>query len=258
MAVIGGVLIVGVIGLIVHPTTGYPKYRSSSDGWCVSCHGDFNGPSSPTGAVFPYDSKHLMHRASSEMNTSCDMCHYAGDDLNPDLNFSDDDGFGGGPGYGCAGCHARDYGGEFGVIAAGLRAKHRAVSISCGDSSCHSNDPDPLPENVPPPYYGSFETRAWDPCNRLLDLWGENFSIEQTTIRGLDNDGDGLYDLDDPDCAVETCAGDCGETNGEVDIVDFLAVLASWGQQNVPCDLNGDGVGIDDFLEVLAFWGPCP
>jgi hypothetical protein len=43
-----------------------------------------------------------------------------------------------------------------------------------------------------------------------------------------------------------------------VGIVDFLAMLAQWGQIAVPCDFDGDGVGVVDFLVLLANWGPCP
>ena len=55
------------------------------------------------------------------------------------------------------------------------------------------------------------------------------------------------------------CPGDV-DADGTVGILDFLALLASWG----PCagcaaDLDDDGiVGIVDFLALLAAWGPCP
>jgi hypothetical protein len=55
-----------------------------------------------------------------------------------------------------------------------------------------------------------------------------------------------------------------GDINGDgvVDVVDFLAVLASWGPCPEPpdscdADCNGDGaVNVNDFLTVLANWGP--
>ncbi len=48
-------------------------------------------------------------------------------------------------------------------------------------------------------------------------------------------------------------------SDGVVDTVDFLEVLAEWGNLGGPADVNSDGV-VDtlDFLEVLAAWGPCP
>jgi hypothetical protein len=55
------------------------------------------------------------------------------------------------------------------------------------------------------------------------------------------------------------CPWDCAEpADGAVNVVDFLAMLAQWGQAGVACDLNGGGVDVTDFLELLANWGPCP
>ncbi len=45
--------------------------------------------------------------------------------------------------------------------------------------------------------------------------------------------------------------------DGNVGIVDFLALLGQWGGPG-SCDFDGGGVGITDFLELLANWGPCP
>ena len=56
----------------------------------------------------------------------------------------------------------------------------------------------------------------------------------------------------------EPCTWDCGDSDGEVGIVDFLALLAQWGQAGTPCDFDGGGVGITDFLVLLANWGLCP
>jgi hypothetical protein len=54
------------------------------------------------------------------------------------------------------------------------------------------------------------------------------------------------------------CPWDCGDDDGVVGIIDFLALLAGWGQPG-PCDFDGDAqVGITDFLLLLANWGPCP
>ncbi len=54
-----------------------------------------------------------------------------------------------------------------------------------------------------------------------------------------------------------SCPWDCANGDGNVGIVDFLAVLADWGNPS-PCDFDGGGVGITDFLALLANWGPCP
>jgi spore coat protein A len=58
---------------------------------------------------------------------------------------------------------------------------------------------------------------------------------------------------------VLPCPWDCQAVpDGIVNIPDFLALLAEWGQVDTPCDINGGGVDVTDFLEILAFWGPCP
>jgi hypothetical protein len=40
--------------------------------------------------------------------------------------------------------------------------------------------------------------------------------------------------------------------------VDFLALLAQWGQSGTSCDVNGGGVDVTDFLEIVGNWGSCP
>ena len=59
----------------------------------------------------------------------------------------------------------------------------------------------------------------------------------------------------------QLCPWDCGGSyDGQVSVVDFLALLAQWGQVDTSCDLSlGDpGAGINEFLTILAHWGPCP
>ncbi|MHC4612366.1 MAG: DUF7453 family protein [Planctomycetota bacterium] len=55
-----------------------------------------------------------------------------------------------------------------------------------------------------------------------------------------------------------SCPWDCGDSEGTVGVVDFLAMLAQWGQIATTCDFDGDGVNVVDFLALLANWGPCP
>ena len=52
------------------------------------------------------------------------------------------------------------------------------------------------------------------------------------------------------------CPWDCGDSGGDVGIVDLLALLKQWGGAG-SCDFDGGGVGIADLLELLASWGPC-
>ncbi|MHC4217580.1 MAG: hypothetical protein ACYSU7_03905, partial [Planctomycetota bacterium] len=57
---------------------------------------------------------------------------------------------------------------------------------------------------------------------------------------------------------VDCCPWDCGDpADGEVTVLDFLAMLAQWGQPGSSCDFDGDGVGVTDFLILLGNWGPC-
>jgi hypothetical protein len=52
------------------------------------------------------------------------------------------------------------------------------------------------------------------------------------------------------------CPWDCADGDGQVGIVDFLALLTDWGNTS-DCDFDGGGVDIVDFLKLLANWGPC-
>jgi hypothetical protein len=55
------------------------------------------------------------------------------------------------------------------------------------------------------------------------------------------------------------CIWDCQAVpNGSVDVADFLALLAQFGQVGTPCDFDGGGVGVTDFLQFLANFGACP
>jgi len=65
------------------------------------------------------------------------------------------------------------------------------------------------------------------------------------------------YGHNAPVIPEEPCPWDCADDDGEVGIVDFLALLADWDNSG-SCDIDGGGVGITDFLELLANWGPCP
>jgi len=64
-----------------------------------------------------------------------------------------------------------------------------------------------------------------------------------------------VFDLLGVDCI---CFWDCGDPpDGEVNVVDFLALLAQWGGPGT-CDFDDGTVGITDFLLILAKWGTCP
>lgn len=188
---------VGLVALIAFATV-LPTslaYNRYNDG-CQSCHGTFAGSTSPKGSVFPNGNKHTMHRSTNYMNTKCGLCHRADDGNNPFTGSSD--GTVTTVGVGCTGCH----------VAAGLRKHHQANAVtSCysGGSGCHGvSDPTPPGENVPPPYYGTVDTRAANPCNGTAqNLVNENWTNDPATgpWEGADTDGDNLYDMADPDCS---------------------------------------------------------
>ncbi len=54
-----------------------------------------------------------------------------------------------------------------------------------------------------------------------------------------------------------SCPWDCANGDGQVGIVDFLALLQGWGAAGF-CDFNGGGIGVVDFLAQLQHWGTCP
>ncbi|MHC4588696.1 MAG: GC-type dockerin domain-anchored protein [Planctomycetota bacterium] len=63
-----------------------------------------------------------------------------------------------------------------------------------------------------------------------------------------------IYDFDCEDPCPADVNGD-----GAVDVVDFLGLLAAWGDPGGPADINDDGsVDVVDFLQLLSEWGPCP
>jgi hypothetical protein len=53
------------------------------------------------------------------------------------------------------------------------------------------------------------------------------------------------------------CPWDCGTIDGDIGVVDLLALLAQWGTPG-PCDADGGGTAVTDLLALLSNWGPCP
>ena len=59
------------------------------------------------------------------------------------------------------------------------------------------------------------------------------------------------------DCDEAGCPEDIDD-NGQVDVVDLLAVIAAWGTSDPNADLDGNGsVDVSDLLAVIAAWGGC-
>ncbi len=190
------------------PTFAYDQYSTSkSAGYCADCHGRFRGG----GYVSKVDgqtwnlSLHDTHR-NSMLNGDCETCHFSS--RFPTYIGSSQGGTGL-PAYGCAGCHGRT---EDGItpgttegFGAGLRQRHwRGGVTTC--VSCHTDsnpaNKTPAPEKVKPPYYASPGTNhpamPSDPCN-AGPAFNENFAA---STLGLDNDGNGLFDANDPSCSA--------------------------------------------------------
>jgi hypothetical protein len=135
---------------------------------CRSCHPTFEGG--------PGNALHNLH-VSTDLTSNCLLCHTSTGDV-PDINDSPEGGS-------CTGCH----------VANGLWQHHLANSISC--APCHSSWSTPAPEDTPPPYYGRADVGVSDPCKTDPASGGEDWDGDG---KGLDNDGDNLYEAADSDC----------------------------------------------------------
>jgi hypothetical protein len=186
------------ITLWVSAPLAYPTYSN-----CAICHGDFNsGDYQSLVDETPWLTD-LMSAHQSWVN-DCRACHETPGSVPVSTSSSNSLAFS----YSCVGCHGRleDRGSppDTSGMGSGLRAYHLqsqkyfdalpTFEPSC--ATCHPNDPTPVGENMPPP---NFSALGWNPC-----------SDPQFGPTGLDNDGDGLYDGDDAQCAP----GAPGETAG--------------------------------------------
>jgi hypothetical protein len=175
----------------------YPSYDDGAGHGCVECHDGFQGGNGPL---------HFQHRTLLGV-TTCNLCHPAGGGTTPVHTYWS----GPGGGFGCAGCHGQDYGetspdsGQPKATAYGLRRFHVERGVTaCGSAGCHQpgslGHPDPFPpmlgENAKPPYYDPIFSKLMNPCSSAQ----EDLPFDADPV-GLDNDGDGLVDAADPDCA---------------------------------------------------------
>lgn len=171
---------------------------SQTDGMgnCASCH------ELPVGGFFSRGILHGAHEAKA--TGTCRLCHTSTGDV-PRLGSSGVTG-----GLGCIGCHGQPLitGGSSG---AGLRRHHALANVPADIGgrkciNCHASDPLPPPESTPPAYYARTDVIQKSPCNTdgKEDFW--NRATGAADGRGLDNDGDLLYDaISDPDCGASAC-----------------------------------------------------
>jgi len=136
------------------------------------------------------------HQKSFDIDggSNCGVCHTG--NVNDPVMIGSSDGGGGLAPLGCLGCHGRDEPG-IGVDGAGLRKKHGGTCVT----ACHGGDPaTPINELQSPPYYIDPGTRTLipsHPCN----LPGQANAESVYGSWGLDNDGNGLYDVtEDASC----------------------------------------------------------
>ena len=127
--------------------------------------------------------------------------------------------------------------------------------------SC-TNDDSPCPESgdFGPPWPGPLPSdgvqalQFQGPFNALSTSNADDYALTSGASVWVNNAGASFGLLES-----ELCPWDCGGDNdGDVGIVDFLALLAEWDLVDTRCDFDGGGVGIVDFLQLLANWGPCP
>jgi hypothetical protein len=180
---------------------GYETYDDGRGNNCKGCHGDFraNGYVSEVDGETWSDSLHNIHR-NVMLGGDCDTCHLGS---KSPVYLDRSDGISGINDMACLSCHGRED--DSGVVTgAGLRQHHNNTKVydclRCHDDS-DPNKYTPVGEDVLPPFYvvqdSNFANKLSDPCNPAPG-YPEDY---EGTATGLDNDGDGLYDGADPDCA---------------------------------------------------------
>jgi predicted CXXCH cytochrome family protein len=198
-------LLLAMLALGALPAFGYPAYSQNSDentGFCADCHGSFDKEVYVSLQDGTNWNETLMGRHQQFVNNSCTACHQPTPGATPVIldssaNF--------GLNQGCVGCHGRneDAGTDTGqpvqhpvsLAGAGMRQRHFISGVMVC-ANCHGDaNPEhftPVGEEVLPPNYDSVlldPNFNNDPC-----------ADDQVGPTGLDNDGDGLIDGDDPDC----------------------------------------------------------
>jgi hypothetical protein len=154
----------------------------------VQCHDGFVG-------------RGALHDTHDNMRSSnCLMCHAAS---NGDDPFTFKSGGSGGLNQGCRGCHGIANGptNTFGW-AAGLRLHHKNAGAPADSDGkhcydCHTSDPAPSPESTRPVYFTNSNVLVKNPCLASPAPAGEDFDGDG---KGLDNNGDLLYDENDNAC----------------------------------------------------------
>lgn len=240
----------------------YQTYSENKDATnCRACHGDFknnaNYISLHNGTPWNTD---LMSGHENMVSFECLACHQSVSSLYDPVSIDTSAGAGGLSPKGCVGCHGREqdagHDSVSGGRGAGLRQQHfRAAVTVCAAAGCHTDaNPAnyvPVGENIAPANYFTPDTahpnKPTDPCNA-------NGSESKFGPVGLDNDGNGLYDLDDPACQV--CVGNC-RGSGTVTVDDIITMVnIALGSADISACTAGDAnsdhqITLDEILKAV-------
>ncbi|MFC1827163.1 DUF4215 domain-containing protein, partial [Thermodesulfobacteriota bacterium] len=198
-------------------------YNNFSGG-CNNCHGKFReGIYTSRTSQDPVSWGTNLHSGHQGF-AGCTACHQQIGD-NPLLGGPSGDSF-----DSCMGCHGRDEDVNSGQIGAGLRQHHTVTgAASCG--GCHSdNNPanfTPVGEDIPGARNADL---GIDPCDDAV--FG---------AYGSDNDGDNVYDGNDPDCAQPPVCGNGTVESGE-QCDDGNTVNGDTCQADCQLPVCGDGI----------------
>ena len=178
-------------------------FGSADYSGCESCHGAFDRGNYTSLVDGTSWGGPLMDRHVEWVNGTCTACHmqegpgavYLAD--SGDTTFTN----------GCVGCHGREadvtdectgrstspFATQHCGSGAGLRALHELKVEEGTCTSCHTNDPEPVGEQELPWNFQLAASAVRNSCD-------EDGTESRFGAFGLDNDGDGRRDANDPDC----------------------------------------------------------
>jgi hypothetical protein len=219
VAVVVAVAVIGISLPSAAHAFGTWSTEVSDQGNCANCHGEFrSGDYFSNGEDLDWgDTLHNIHLDNTDIELDaddkqqCDHCHggsgTSGREVNLQSSAEAKDGVNA---LSCMGCHGRLEDGAAN-IGAGLRKHHMdsanytgwpgGIPGSLNCATCHGGDPaTPVGEHTAPPWYASVTNTSIMKVMNACSIDGEeDFSSNGT---GTDNDGDGVYDMLDSDCAI--------------------------------------------------------
>ena len=205
LGMISVIVVSNLGGGAAHAFTQYSQNGDATNCAQSGCHGDFRASNymSPSDGM-DWGNLHNLHRFDM-LSGDCDACHIGSNRL--PVNLASSEGGDGLSAIGCMGCHGRNADNSGGNpsspdgLGAGLRQHHHnAGTTIC--ANCHDDaDPanyTPVDEPTLPDYYenpgANHPAMPVASCNNDTS---ENFA---GSADGLDNDGNGDYDMNDTVC----------------------------------------------------------